>query len=258
MTLRLPTTRFQAVLDLGPKTAAASPPPADLGKPDLYGDWDDETGQSSLAIEFASGQVHLETVDDGIDYHFHTGDGAESDGSPWPDSVTEPVVRWSSLLLADFHLRMPDLLEDLEEAAAWHDEGYTLYVCEVEEPTQLDLITVDIEGELLTLPWLGSGHVDHEHIDGDNHPIALLWSPSQDAPDQPIAEARLDPRTDQPVTTALPGVDWGVVGMPADEVLSWLEGIYLNHHVLPDAVGTLLTAALERMGGVEGAASLDL
>jgi hypothetical protein len=251
MSLRLPTTRFQAVLNLGPKTAAAVPPPASLGKPDLYGDWDEETGQSSLAVEFASGQIHLDTVDGGIDYHFHRGTGDDTDRSPWPSSLSEPILNWASLLLADFHLRMPDLLEDIEEAAAWHDEGFELYVCEVEEPTQLDLLTVDIEGELLTLPWLGSGHVDHDHIDGDNHPIALLWSPLADGtPDVPIAEARLDPDTELPVTSALPGIDWEDVGLPADEVLSWLEGIYLNHHVLPDAVGTLLTAALENMGGV--------
>lgn len=255
MSLRLPTTTFQAVLNLGPKTAAAVPPPSTLGRPDLYGDWDDETEQSSLAVEFASGQVHLETVGDGIDYHFHTGNGEDSDRSPWPASIADPVVRWASLLLADFHARMPDLLEDLEEAAAWHDEGFALYVCEVEEPTHLDLVTVDIEGELLTLPWLGAGVVDNDHIDGDNHPIALLWAPVEGAVPLPIAEARLDPSTEQPVTSALPGVDWAEVGMPADEVLSWLEGIYLNHHVLPDAVGTLLTAALERMGGVDGTAS---
>ncbi|MCU1527486.1 MAG: hypothetical protein JWP75_1249 [Frondihabitans sp.] len=251
MSLRLPTTRFQAVLNLGPKTAAAVRPPASLGKPDLYGDWDEETGQSSLAVEFSSGQIHLDTVNGGIDYHFHRGTGEDTDRSPWPKSTTEPVLNWASFLLADFHLRMPDLLEDIEEAAAWHDEGFDLYVCEVEEPTQLDLITVDIEGELLTLPWLGSGHVDHDHIEGDSHPIALLWSPSTDGtPDIPIAEARLDPATELPVTMALPDIDWEAVGLPADEVLAWLEGIYLNHHVLPDAVGTLLTAALEVMGGV--------
>ncbi|ARC57843.1 hypothetical protein AS850_12235 [Frondihabitans sp. 762G35] len=256
MSLRLPTTRFQAVLDLGPKNAAAVPPPASLGHPDLYADFDDETGQSSLAVEFASGQIHLETVDDGIDYHFHRGNGSDTDRSPWPASTTDPVVTWASTLLADFHLRMPDLLEDLEDAAAWHDEGYDLYICEVEEPTKLDLLTVDIEGELLTLPWLGSGHVDHAHIDGDNHPIALLWTAGDGEPDLPIAEARLDPVTELPVTSALPGIDWTAVGLPANEVVSWLEGIYLNHHVLPDAVGTLLTAVLERLGGLEPAESV--
>ena len=40
--------------------------------------------------------------------------------------------------------------------------------------------------------------------------------------------------------------------MSADEVLPWLEGIYLNHHVIPDAEGTLLTAVLLRLGGLDG------
>ncbi|ROQ39650.1 hypothetical protein EDF46_1282 [Frondihabitans sp. PhB188] len=256
MSLRLPTTRFQAVLNLGPKTAAAIGPAtwkkaAGLGTPDLFGDWDDETGHSSLAVEFDSGQIHLDTVDGGIDYHFHRGNGAEADRSPWPPAATDEILSWASILLAEFHQRMPDLLEDVEEAAAWHDEGFDLYICEVEEPTKLDLISVDIEGELLTLPWLGSGAVDHEHIDGEHHPIALLWSASEGAAEVAIAEARLDPATELPVTSALPGIDWTAVGLPADEVLSWLEGIYLNHHVLPDAVGTILTAALEGMGGVD-------
>ncbi|KQQ28380.1 hypothetical protein ASF54_06780 [Frondihabitans sp. Leaf304] len=258
MSLRLPTTRFQAVLNLGPKTAAAIAPPATLGRPEIFGDWDEETGQSSIAVEFASGQIHLDTVDGGIDYHFHRGNGSDIDRSPWPDTLGGPILNWASVLLTEFHQRMPDLLEDLEEAAAWNDEGYTLFICEVEEPTQLDLITVDIEGELLTLPWLGSGRVDHDHIDGDNHPIALMWYATEGAPEVAIAEARLDPDTELPVTRALPGIDWEAVGMPADEVLSWLEGIYLNHHVLPDAVGTLLTAALERMGGVDGVAVHEL
>nr|BFF12934.1 hypothetical protein GCM10025699_42370 [Microbacterium flavescens] len=60
------------------------------------------------------------------------------------------------------------------------------------------------------------------------------------------------PGTEQPVTRALPGVDWDAVGWPADEVLAWLEGIYLNHHVLPDPAGTILTGVLERLGGIDG------
>lgn len=258
MSLRLPTRRFQAVLNLGPKSAASIGPStwvkaANLGTPDLFGDWNDETEQSSLAVEFDSGQIHLDTAESGIDYHFHRGNGEEAERSPWPPAATEEILSWASALLSEFHQRMPSLLEDVEEAAAWHDEGFELYICEVEEPTRLDLITVDIEGELLTLPWLGSGTVDHDHIDGDHHPIALLWSATEGAAAVPIAEARLDPATEQPITSARPGIDWTAVGMPADEVLSWLEGIYLNHHVLPDPVGTLLTAALERMGGVSEA-----
>ena len=42
------------------------------------------------------------------------------------------------------------------------------------------------------------------------------------------------------------------MGLPADEVLPWLEGIYLNHHVLPDPAGTILTGVLERLGGIDG------
>jgi hypothetical protein len=42
------------------------------------------------------------------------------------------------------------------------------------------------------------------------------------------------------------------VGWEKDEVRSWLEGIYLNHHITPDAEIELIHAVLERMGGLDG------
>ena len=53
------------------------------------------------------------------------------------------------------------------------------------------------------------------------------------------------------MTMAIPGIDWQAVGLPEDEVLSWLEGTYLNEHVIPDAATALVQAALERMGGLD-------
>ncbi|WP_423919620.1 hypothetical protein ACPEEZ_12660 [Frigoribacterium sp. 2-23] len=257
MSLRLPTTRFRAVLNLGPRRAAQLPLPTRLGKPNLFAEFDDETTQSMLFVGYETGQLHLETTSTGIEYHFHLGNGDDSERSPWLPGDTSLLIAWATQLLADFHERMPDLLDDIDEAADWHESGFDLYVCEVEEPTKLDLIEVDIEGELLTLPWLGSGRVEHEHTEGgdhdDDHPIALLWNEQHDAdPDTAIAEAWLDPRTEQPVTRALPDVDWTRVGWPEDEVLAWLEGIYVNHHLLPDAAGTILLGALERLGGIDG------
>jgi hypothetical protein len=266
MSLRLPTTRFRAVFALGPRPAAALPVPTTLGKPNLYGEFDDETGQSTLYVGFGTGQIHLESDGTGIAFHYHDVSGDDTDVSPWNPGDTRALVAWSSQLLTDFHRLLPEVLDDVDDAAAWHDAGFDLWVCEVEEPTKLDLIEVDIEGELLTLPWLGAGHVEHDHVeesprgarddsadDDREHPIALLWAADPDAePDRAIAEAWLRPGTEQPVTRALPGVDWEAVGWPADEVLSWLEGIYLNHHVLPDPAGTILTGVLERLGGIDG------
>jgi hypothetical protein len=251
LSLRLPNRRLRAVLNLGTKNAAALTLPARFAQPELFADWDDEEQFSALYVEFDDGQLHLELNDGRLEHHFHGADGEHRTRSPWSAADTERLVAWASLLVRDFHALMPDLLDDLAQAAAWHDEGYDLYVCEVEDPTQLDLLEVEVEGELMTLPWLGAGTVSHDHIDGDNHPIALLWSPDESDPDRPIAHAWLDPRSEAPQTTALPGVDWVAVGMPADEVLAWLEGIYLNHHVIPDAEGTLLTAVLARLGGLD-------
>ena len=114
----------------------------------------------------------------------------------------------------------------------------------------LEIIEVELEGELMLLPWLGSGTVDHEHIDGDDHPIELLWDPFGGEPSIRIARAWLDARTDQPRTAAEPGVDWNAVGLSAAEVLSWLEGVYLNHHVLAHPAHVIMRAALERIAGL--------
>ncbi|MCU1534470.1 MAG: hypothetical protein JWR53_951 [Glaciihabitans sp.] len=251
LSLRLPDSRVRAVLNLGPKRAAAMKLPARFAEPELFADWDDEGQSSALYIEFEHGQLHLETTGSGIDHHFHGPRGEDIRSSPWPPRETAQLVAWGELLTADFHALMPGLLDDIQQAAAWHDAGFDLYVCEVEEPAQLDLIEAQVEGEFLTLPWLGAGSVANDHIEGDNHPIALLWGPGESEPDRPIAEAWIDPETEAPVTRALPGVDWNEIGLPADEVLVWLEGIYLNHHVIPDASGTLLMAVLDRLGGLD-------
>ena len=108
-----------------------------------------------------------------------------------------------------------------------------------------------MEGELFVLPWLGSGHVDHGHIDGENHPIELLWNPEHDTPDTTIATCWLDPVTEQPRSKAEPGVDWTAVGLPQNEVLQWLEGEYLNDHVIGDPALLILHAALDRVAGLD-------
>lgn len=250
LSLRLPNRRLRAVLNLGTKNAATLTLPERFAQPELFADWDDTEEFVALYVSFDDGQLHLELAGDRLEHHFHGPAGEHTDSSPWPAAETERLVAWASLLVTDFHALMPDVLDDIAEAAAWHDEGFDLYVCEVEEAAQLDLLEVEVEGELMTLPWLGAGTVTHDHIEGDNHPIALLWTPGQVDPDRPIAEAWLDPQSGVPLTKARPGVNWTDVGMPADEVLSWLEGIYLNHHVIPDAEGTLLGAVLARLGGI--------
>lgn len=252
MSLRLPNSTFRAVLNLGDKPAAALKLPTRFAIPELDMEWEDDDKETGLYIALPGGQLHLAASGDGIQYHFHGNDGEHRDTSPWPARDTTSLVAWASALIGSVHTAMPNLLEDIEEAAAWYEAGYTLYVCST-EPAQLDLLEVEIEGEILTLPWLGAGSVDQEHIEGENHPVALLWGTGEDDPQMPIARAWLD-QNGEPVTTALPGIDWSAVGLPEDEVLSWLEGTYLNHHVIPDAATALVQAALERMGGLDGTA----
>ncbi|QYH35832.1 hypothetical protein [Salinibacterium sp. M195] len=253
LSLRMPNTRLRAVLNLGTRRAPPLDLPPSLNDPELFGDWDDEGQLSDLFVEYAHGQLHLETTSSGVNHHFHTPAGEPRDSSPWPANDTRMLLQWSTQLAQDFHALMPKLLDDITQAAAWHDAGFDLYICEVEDPVQLDLLEIEVEGELLTLPWLGAGTVTHDHIEGDNHPIALLWGEDESEPDKPIAEAWTDPRTGEPRSKAVPGVDWSVIGLAAEEVLPWLEGIYLNHHVIPDAAGTLLNAVLRRLGGLDPA-----
>ncbi|HEY8912169.1 hypothetical protein [Lacisediminihabitans sp.] len=250
-TLRLPNSIFQAVFDLGDKRAAKIELPSALHEPEIFAEWQDDENMVSLYVGFDDGQLHLDLGASGAEHHFHAPGGDGSENSPWNDADTAVLLEWATALAGNFFARMPELMEDIEEAAAWHEEGYPLYVCET-EPAQLDLIEVEIEGEILTLPWLGSGTVSQDHVDGDNHPIALLWNPVDGAiPDRTIARAWLDPISGEPVTSAENGVDWSAVGLEREEVLSWLESIYLNHHITPDAEIELVHAVLERMGGLD-------
>lgn len=249
MSLRLPNTRFRAVLNLGDRPASTIALPRRFADPELDMEWEEDDLATALYISYPSGQLHLATTSVGIEYHFHGRNGEHREKSPWPAKDTTALLSWASALIASVQELMPELLEDIEEAASWHEAGYSIYVCST-EPTQLELIEVEIEGEILTLPWLGSGSVSQEHVEGDNHPVELLWSAEGEEPGKPIARAWLDPM-DEPVTAALPGVDWEAVGLPPNEVLSWLEGTYLNQHVIPDAATALVQAALERMGGLD-------
>ncbi|MGJ8722399.1 MAG: hypothetical protein ACSHW9_11195 [Salinibacterium amurskyense] len=254
LSLRMPNTRLRAVLNLGTRRTPPIDLPPTLAAPELFAGWDDEAQLSDLHVEYPDGQLHCETTAEGVSHHFHTLHGEPRESSPWSANDTRILVLWATRLASDFHALLPTLLDDITQAAAWHDAGFDLYICEVAEPVQLDLLEIEVEGELLTLPWLGAGTVSHDHIEGENHPIALLWGAGESEPDQPIAEAWTDPRTGEPRSKAVPGVDWNTIGLAAEEVLPWLEGIYLNHHVIPDAEGTLLNAVLRRLGSLDGGA----
>ena len=250
MSLRLPNTRFRAVLNLGDSPASTIALPRRFADPELDMEWEEDDLATALYVSFPSGQLHLAMSSEGIQYHFHGKSGEHREKSPWPAKDTTVLLAWASALIETVQELMPALLEDIEEAASWHEAGYSIYVCST-EPAQLELLEVEIEGEILTLPWLGSGSVGQEHVGGDNHPVELLWNPGgEEHPGTPIARAWLEPM-DEPATAAFPGIDWDAVGLPEDEVLSWLEGTYLNQHVIPDAATALVQSALERMGGLD-------
>ena len=243
---------MQVVLNLGEKRAARLALPRALQHPNLDAEWDEDSSTTVVSVEYDRGQLHLDVTEGGIDYHYHNVRGETSTRSPFARTDSARLLEWALLFAADVHALMPGLEEDAEEAAAWHDAGYSIYVCET-EPAQLDLLEVDIEGEILTLPWLGAGTVDQDHVEGDNHPIELLWTAQTESePDRPIARAWLDPRSESPRTASIPGIDWTEIGLPEAEVLSWLEGIYLNHHVIEDPAAAVFVAALERLAGVDG------
>jgi hypothetical protein len=242
-TLRLPNQTFRAVLDLGDGVGTLPPIPRSFGRLEIDADFDEETNTLSVFFHFANGQLHVDATEDRFDYHFHTGRGDDSTGSPWKREPTTALLDWARLFVAQALPVIPELLADAEDAAEWHAAGLSVYARDT-GPVPLEIIEVELEGELMLLPWLGSGSVEHEHIDGDHHPIELLWDPQGESPSIRIARAWLDPRTDDPRTAAEPGIDFNAVGMPAAEVLTWLEGVYLNHHVIAHPAQVIMRAAL--------------
>ena len=248
-TLRLPSQRFRAVLDLGEGVGTLPPLPRSLGRPELDADFDDESNTLTLFLHFPTGQLHVDVTEDRFDHHFHSARGNDIDRSPWKREPTAALLEWAQRFAQQALPVIPDLLADAEDAAEWYTAGLSVYARDT-GPVPLEIIEVEIEGELMLLPWLGSGTVAHEHIDGDDHPIELLWDPRGGEPSIRIARAWLDPRTDQPRTLAEPGVNWNEVGLSDSEVLAWLEGVYLNNHVLAHPAQVIVQAALERLAGL--------
>ncbi len=246
---RLPPSTLQVVLNLGPKRAARLPLPRGFEQPEIDAEWDEEAQTTVVSVEYPTGQLHLDVTSTGVEFHYHRANGDQSDVSPFGRQQAQ-VLEWATAFAEDVHALMPGLEEEAGEAAAWHEAGFTIYVCET-EPAQLDLLDVEIEGEILVLPWLGAGSVDQDHAEGDNHPIELLWTESEGASAIPIARAWLNPRTEQPASAGIAGVDWTAVGLPEAEALSWLEDVYLNHHVIEDPANAVFFAALERIGGLD-------
>jgi hypothetical protein len=246
---RLPSSTLRVVLNLGPKRAASMPLPRGFELPEVDAEWDEEASLTAVTVAYERGQLHLDVSADGVDFHYHRADGEPTDVSPFGKQAPM-VLAWATTFAEDVHALMPGLEQDSVEAGAWHEAGYTRYVCE-SEPAQLDLIDVEIEGEILVLPWLGAGSVTQDHTEGDNHPIELAWLATEDAIAQPIARAWLNPRTEQPESAGLAGVDWTEVGLPENETLAWLEDVYLNHHVIEVPANAVFFAALERVGGLD-------
>jgi len=249
-TLRMPNSIFGAVLALGQLPVPLPPLPAKLGDPFLDADWDDESEVAGVYIEFESGQLHLEVSKGNTEHHFHDATGEGDGSSPWSNLDTVAVLHWAMVYSSHLLPVLPALITDVTAAADWYYGGLKLYTRDF-GPIPLEFVEVEMEGELFVLPWLGSGHVDHGHIEGDNHPIALLWNPDHDTPDITLAVAWLDPRTETPKARAERGIDWDRVGLPKEEVLAWLEGEYLNEHVIADPALLILHAALDRIAGLD-------
>jgi hypothetical protein len=251
-TLRLPATTFRAVLNLGVLPMGGPSLPTRFHDPALDVEWHDETGADVAAfyVEFADGQLHLEVSGDRLDYHFHDAAGEDGELGPWPAEDTQSLLAWAKMFVAHIVPLLPDLLVDIDEAAEWCDLGLPVYARDY-EPVPLEIIEVEVEGDLLMLPWLGAGFVDHAHLDGPDEPIHLLWNPQHEPAGRPIAKAWLDAATGHPASAAEPGVDWAAVGLPEAEALAWFEGFYLNHQVIADPADLIRTAALKRIAGLD-------
>jgi hypothetical protein len=246
--LRLPNTQFCAVLNLGVLPLEAPPLPARFAQPILDAQWMEDG--AAIYIGFEGGELHFDVSAAGMQHHFHDPDGTDSDTSPWPQDDTAALLAWAVPFVTHVAPILEELTMDAAEAAEWSALGLTVYATSPAEPVQLEVVDLELEGEQLMLPWLGAGHVGHDHIDGPNHPIALLWNVNHEDPNEQLATAWTDPASGQPAVLARPQVDWTAVGLPEQEVLEWLEGLYLNHHLLADPEELILRAGLERIAGL--------
>jgi hypothetical protein len=262
-TLRMPDTVFRAVLDLGDLPLEAPPLPTRFRNPELNADWfeageeggDDLEDVAVFSVGFEDGQLHLESTADGVDHHFHRADGEETDDSPWPKRETRDLVAWALALVKHTLPLLEDLMDDAEEAADWHHEGLRVYARDF-GAVPLEIVDVAIPGEQMMLPWLGSGHTDHLHVDDEDRSLLLTWDPNEADADTdadagtPIVRAWLNPVTGEPTSEAVAGVDWVAVGLPAEEARAWFESFYLNHEVLGDPAELIIRAALNRIAGL--------
>jgi len=245
--LRMPSVLFRAVFDLG--NISALPPralPAGFEHPNLMADWDDDDHSLSVTVGFESGELHVILERGEPTFHFH-GPGDESE-SPWSTSDTAVIVAWAMRLTA-LARELDDLEDTVDDAADWYDSGLSVYVPET-EPVALELVEVLITGELMTLPWLGSGEIEHAHGDDEKHSIALLWNPDGLDEDRIIATACEEPETGETLVTASAGVDWAAVGLEASEVVHWFEAFYENHHSSLSPEEQIMQKVLERLGGL--------
>lgn len=256
--LRLPSSTFRAALFLGGQRADPAPLPGFLSKPLLAADWNDEDESTDVVIGFEPGDIHLTIDANGdVENHFHSEDGE----SPWSLEQTGEVLGWALVFALNVRTVLPALLDSCEEAAEWFEQGLPLYVPDT-EPVHLDLVEATIPGSLLTLPWLGAGHVVHEHVGHDHtgydhddaqpdyHQVALLWTPGDGEPDQALATAGLNPETGQALVIAHPEAPWDQVGLSIAEVTTWFEAIYENNHMSAHPAEHILVAALERIAGI--------
>jgi hypothetical protein len=246
--LKLPATSFTAVLDLGDPRTVLAPYPADLPQPELDAEVL-EDGSIALYLNFVDGKLHLEASSGVLTHHFHDVADVAGETSPWPAPRTKLLFDWASALALHLASRIEQLLEDCDEAEAWHEAGFTVYPADVPEPTQLDVLDVELEGDVMMLPWLGSGHIDHTHEEGDTDPIALVWTPEGDDDHRTIARAWMDGENVR--SSAEPGVDWAAVGLDEAEVLAWLEALYINDNLVVSPAETVFRAAIARMAGID-------
>ena len=93
LSLRMPNTRLRAVLNLGTRRTPPIDLPPTLAAPELFAGWDDEAQLSDLHVEYANGQLHLETTSAGVSHHFHTPVGEHRDSSPWAANDTRTLLQ---------------------------------------------------------------------------------------------------------------------------------------------------------------------
>lgn len=164
--------------------------------------------------------------------------------SPWAQDETVEVVTFAVRLVARLR-RISTLPSSVAKAVDWFEHGHPIYVPET-GPTNLQVIDVEVPGQLMMLPWLGAGHVDYRCNEAVRE---LVWGAWAKIPSTVIARAR-DDEDGRSTVVAADDADWDAVGCDPVAAARWFAAVHDNHAPGRSPAEQIMQRTLERVTGL--------